>query len=96
MSLRPSLVTAAVAGVLAAVAWPWVWARFGGLATEGGVELIVATLLVIALPAHVFVVGLTRDTPVPARSLDTALLKRIGAWLAAAAGITALRALGGL
>lgn len=95
MTLRPSLWSAALAGVVAALAWPFVWSRFGGPAAEGGVELIVATLLVIALPAHIFVVGLSRAQPVPARSIDTALLKRIGAWLAAAAGVTAMRAAAG-
>ncbi len=73
-----------------------VWAKFGGPAAAGGFELIVATLLVIALPAHAFVVGFSRTAEVPARTLDTALLKRIGAWLAAAAGTTALRAALGL
>jgi hypothetical protein len=49
-------------------------------------------LLVVALPAHAFVVGFGRTQAPSARSLDTALLKRIGAWLAAAAGVTVIRA----
>jgi hypothetical protein len=48
-------------------------------------ELIVAFLLVVALPAHAFVMGFSRSPMPTARTLDTALLKRIGAWLAAAA-----------
>ena len=69
--------------------------------SPGGVALrpkaaIIATLLVVALPAHAFVVGFTRARTPSARTVDTALLKRIGAWLASAAGITALRALMGL
>lgn len=95
MNLRPTPLTAAAAGVVAALAWPFLWARFGGAATEGGFELIVATLLVIALPAHAFVVGFGRAQATSARTLDTALLKRIGAWLAAALAVTALRAVAG-
>jgi uncharacterized YccA/Bax inhibitor family protein len=96
VNIRPTPLTAALAGLIAAIAWPLVWARFGGPASEGGFELIVATLLVIALPAHAFVVGFSRPQEVQARALDTALLKRIGAWLAAAAGTTVLRTVAGL
>ncbi|MFT3665418.1 hypothetical protein [Piscinibacter sp.] len=95
MNIRPTPLSAAAAGAVAAFAWPFLWARFGGPAVEGGFELIVATLLVIALPAHAFVVGFGRSEQVSPRALDTALLKRIGAWLAAALAVTALRALAG-
>lgn len=78
--------------MVAALAWPFLWAKWGGPGAEGGFELVVATLVVIALPAHAFVVGLGQSQAGPARSLETALLKRIGAWLAAAAGVTVLRA----
>lgn len=97
MSIRPTLVTTALAGVLAAVAWPFLWVRFGAPAGSGDLELVLATLLVIALPAHALVVGFG-GTPEAAqaaseRRLDTALLKRVGAWLAAAGGEPALRSL---
>jgi hypothetical protein len=91
LTIRPTPLTAAAAGAFAAIVWPLLWARFGGAATEGGMELIVATLVVIAVPAHAFVVGFGRSAASPARGLDTALLRRIGAWLAAAAGVTVLR-----
>jgi len=90
------LLTAVIAGVVAALAWPFIWARWGGAATEGGFELIIATLLVVALPAHAFVVGFSSTRQPSPGTLDTALLKRIGAWLASAAGVTALRAIAGL
>lgn len=93
---RPTLLTAVLAGVVAALAWPFIWAQWGGSSAQGGVELIVATLLVIALPAHAFVVGFRGSQPSASGALDTALLKRIGAWLASAAGVTAIRALAGL
>lgn len=96
MNLRPNPWTAAFAGVVAALAWPLLWARWGGPAAAGGFELIVATLLVVALPAHLFVVGLGGPAADAARKLDTALLKRVGAWLAAAAGVTVIRAAAGL
>lgn len=92
MSITPTPLSAALAGALAALAWPFIWARWGGPGAEGGFELIVAMLLVVALPAHAFVVGFSRAPAAAARSLDTALLKRIGAWLAAGAGVTAIRA----
>lgn len=91
MPIRPTPLTAALAGLLAALAWPFLWTRWGGPGAEGGFELVAATLVVIALPAHAFVVGFGRAPQSTSRALDTALLKRIGAWLAAAAGATLLR-----
>jgi len=91
LNFSPTPLTAALAGVVAAVAWPFLWAKWGGPGATGGFELIAATLVVIALPAHAFVVGFGRSQESSARSLDTALFKRIGAWLAAAAGFTVLR-----
>ncbi|WP_245932821.1 hypothetical protein [Aquabacterium olei] len=88
--------TAALAGVIAALAWPFLWARFGGPTAAGGVELIVSTLLVIALPAHAFVVGFGRPAESSGRTLDTALLKRVGVWLLAAAATVVLRGALGL
>lgn len=85
MKLTPTPLTAALAGIFSAVVWPLMWARFGGADSTGSIELVVATLLVIALPAHAFVVGFGPQQSPGARTLDTALLKRIGAWLAAAA-----------
>ena len=85
MNLTPSPVTAALAGVFSALAWPLLWARFGAGDSPGTIELVLITLLVIALPAHAFVVGFGPGQS--ARTLDTALIKRIGAWLLAA-GIT--------
>ena len=85
-----------MAGAAAALAWPFVWTQFGGPTATGGFELIVATLLVIALPAHACVVGFGHAQAASGRTLDTALLKRVGAWLAAAAGTTALRVVSSL
>jgi hypothetical protein len=93
LKITPTPVTAALAGIAAAVAWPVLWSRFGGPGADGSVELIVGTLLVIALPAHAFVVGFGRLQESSARTLDTALLKRIGAWLVAAATTAVLGAI---
>jgi len=89
VKITPTPITAALAGIVAALAWPYLWSSFGG-PSSGGVELVIATLLVIALPAHAFVVGIGRNAAADARSVDTALLKRVGAWLAAAGVTTAL------
>lgn len=85
-----------MAGIVAALAWPHLWARFGSPETEGSVELIMATLLVIALPAHFLVVGVGLATPSSGSRLDTAMLKRIAAWLGGAAGTLVLRSLASL
>jgi hypothetical protein len=83
--IRPTPVTAALAGVFSAIAWPLLWTRYGDTAAAGGIELIIGTLLLVALPAHAFVVGFARTQPVDARKVDTALVKRVGSWLAASA-----------
>ncbi len=87
MKIVPTPLTAALAGVFSALVWPVLWARYGGPGAAGSVELVVSTLLVVALPAHALVVGFAPSQRSDARTLDTALLKRIGAWLAAA-GVT--------
>jgi hypothetical protein len=83
--IRPTPVTAALAGIFSALAWPVLWARYGDTAASGGIELILGTLLLVALPAHAFVVGFARSQPVDARKVDTALVRRVGSWLAASA-----------
>jgi hypothetical protein len=84
MNLRPTPYTAAAAGVLAALAWPWVWGRFGGPSSDGSVELMLAMMLLVALPAHACVVGFQSHAPSGSRKVDMDLLQRIGAWLGAA------------
>ena len=93
MKITPTPLTAALAGVFSAIAWPPMWSRFGSAATAGSLELMLVMLLVIALPAHAFVVGFGRvggggGGSAPG-AVDTALLKRIAAWLGAAV-VTAL------
>ena len=84
MKIVPTPVTAGLAGAFSAIVWPLLWSRFGSAAAAGSIELILATLLVIALPAHAFVVGFGGSAGSALRTMDTALLKRIGAWLVAA------------
>lgn len=92
LNITATPITAALAGAFSAAVWPLLWSRFGG---EGGdsAGLVIATLLAIALPAHLFVVGLGRAGQDASRTLDTALLRRIGAWLAAAAAVAAVQSL---
>jgi hypothetical protein len=89
LNLTPTPLTAALAGVFSALAWPLLWSRFGGEQSPGTFEVVIITLLVIALPAHAFVVGFGPRQATGAGKLDTAVLKRVGAWLAAA-GVTLL------
>src|SRR5690349_772245 len=76
--IRPTPVTAALAGVFSALAWPVLWTRYGATAASGGIEMILGTLLLVALPAHAFVVGFARSQPVDARKVDPALVRRVG------------------
>lgn len=89
MIIRPTPLTAALAGVFSAVMWHLIWARLGGSANAGSFDLIIGTILIIVLPAHLFVLGFGSDDVSAGRKLDSALLKRIAIWLAAAA-VTAL------
>lgn len=88
MKITPTPLTAAFAGFFSALTWPLLWKHFGQATSSGSVELIAGTLLLVALPAHALVLGFGHRTS-PTAGLDTAMLKRIGAWLAAAA-VTAL------
>lgn len=87
MNIVPTPVTAALAGVFSAIVWPLLWSKFGGSGASGSIELIVGTLLVIALPAHAFVVGFGRS--LGAKSVDMPMLQRAAMWLFAAI-VTAL------
>jgi hypothetical protein len=81
--IRPTPLTAALAGVFSALAWPLLWSKYGATAAAGGIELIIGTLLLVALPAHAFVMGFSRAQPAEAGKVDTALVRRVGSWLAA-------------
>lgn len=77
---------------MAALAWPFLWDRFGAEAASGaGIGLVVGSLLLIALPAHAFVIGFARPQRSDARSLDVPLLRRIAWWTLAAAATTLIR-----
>jgi hypothetical protein len=80
VKVTPTPITAAIAGLLAGLVMPVLWLRLGG----EGLALVAAFLLVVALPAHAFVVGFSHGEPAASRTLDIALLKRVGAWLSAA------------
>lgn len=92
MNITPTPVTAALAGVFSALVLPLLRTWFGG---DTGLSLpfLFALILTVAAPAHALVIGFRNgltESPSP-RTLDTALLKRIGAWIAAAAVVTLLR-----
>jgi hypothetical protein len=90
VNISPSPITAAATGAFSALALPLLRNWFGG---DAGLSIpfLIALVLTVALPAHAFVVGFQGGVAPGTRSLDTALLKRIGAWLGAAAVVTALR-----
>lgn len=86
MNLVPTTVTASLAGIFSGFTWPLIWPLFGGVAGVGSLWLMLGTVVLVALPAHAFVVGFRRNQAAGAGAVDTALLVRVGAWLACAAG----------
>ena len=90
MKITPTPLTAALAGLFSALALPFLWARFGGPGSVDSIGLVVAFLLAVALPAHALVLGFGRNPAPNTRTLDTALLKRVGAWLVAVAATVAV------
>ena len=60
-----------------------IWPLVTGTEASATLWLVLATIVLVALPAHAFVLGFQskRDTG-RARRLDVALLTRIGTWLA--------------
>jgi len=83
MSVTPTPVTAALAGIFSGLTWPAVWPFVTGTEASATLWLVLATIGLVAVPAHAFVLGFQRAEAAGARSLDAALLARIGAWLAA-------------
>jgi hypothetical protein len=79
VKITPTPVTAALAGAFSAFVMPALWTRLADETTW----LVLAFLLVVALPAHALVVGMGRRQT--GAAVDVPLLKRISAWLAAAA-----------
>lgn len=81
MNLAPTPFSAALAGAFAGAVMPILWSRMASDSTV----LVIAFLLVVALPAHAFVVGFRRPEAADPKGVDAALLKRVGAWLLCAA-----------
>lgn len=89
LKLAPTPLTAALAGAFSAVALP-LFGRWQAADTDGGTAFVVAFLLLVALPAHVGVLGLRRAEGQPARAVDKPLLLRVAVWLAVALGVSLL------
>ena len=85
VKITPTLATATLAGAVAGLVMPLLWSR---LATDSTM-LVLAFLLVVALPAHALVAGFGWQHKA-GTTLDTALLKRVGAWLLSAVIATAI------
>jgi hypothetical protein len=83
MSVTPTRVTAALAGIFSGLAWPMIWPLVTGTEASATLWLVLATIVLVALPAHAFVLGFQRSETPGSRGVDVALLARIGAWLAA-------------
>jgi hypothetical protein len=81
MKFKATPVSAFLAGNFSAITWPFLWPLFHDASPSASLWLVVGVLGLIAVPAHVFVLGLNRTPADRARGLDLPLLKRIGAWL---------------
>ena len=82
MSITPTPITAAVAGIFSGLTWPLVWPFVRGSDASATLWLVLATIALVALPAHAFVLGFQRRAPATAGAFDVALLTRIASWLA--------------
>ena len=93
MTITPTPVTAALAGLFSGTAWPLLWPLIGGPGGSDTINLIVATMLLVAVPAHAFVVGFGTRALGGDGGVDKALLLRTAVWLSAAAGAALVVAL---
>jgi hypothetical protein len=83
VSITPTPVTAALAGIFSGLSWPLIWPFVTGTDASATLWLVLATIVLVALPAHAFVLGFQRREATGARTVDVALLARIASWLAA-------------
>lgn len=81
MKITPTLFTALLAGAFAGIVMPTLWRWL----MADSMLLVAAFLVVVALPAHAFVVGFARRQAPTGGTIDTALLKRVAVWFLAAA-----------
>ena len=51
----------ALTGFFSALVLPFVWSRYGDSASSASTKLLAAFLLLVALPAHAFVMGFGRN-----------------------------------
>lgn len=86
-------VTAALAGIFSALTWPWLWSEYGQDSSGGSLELMLGTVLLVALPAHLFVMGLGYRAQPGTGPFDPALLRRVACWLIAGAATAGLASL---
>lgn len=81
MSITPTPITAALAGIVSGTAMSLFWVQLA----DDTMLMVVAFLLAVALPAHAFVVGFGPDRGATAGTVDAALFKRGVVWLLSAA-----------
>ena len=61
LKITPTPVTAELTGFFSALVLPFVWSRYADSASSASIELLAAFLLLVALPAHAFVMGFGRN-----------------------------------
>ncbi len=85
----PTPVTAALAGGFSAVALPLA-SQWLGTGADFSIGYLLVFIALVAVPAHVGVLGARRSEALPAGTVDRALLTRSAAWLVAAAAVSVL------
>lgn len=85
MTIAPTPVTAALAGVFSGLTWPWIWPFVQGTSASSTLWLVLGTIVLVAVPAHALVLGVQPGRAAAPGAVDSALLVRVAAWLACAA-----------
>lgn len=87
--MTPTPFTAALAGAFSAWALH-AFSRMAGSGSDVSVTYVLAFLLLVALPAHLGVLGLRRSQGSPSGGVDKPLLVRVAAWLVSAAIVSGI------
>lgn len=93
MNLPPTPVTAAAAGAFSAIAWFFMSPLLNDDQASSSLMLFIGMLLLVAAPAHLFVIGIGQGKTFHERTLEPSFQWRLGAWLASAlltSGLTTL------
>jgi hypothetical protein len=93
VNLPATPVTAVLAGVFSALTWSVLSPLLTDPRPSSTAWLVGGVLLLVAVPAHLFVIGVGEGKSFGERTLEPAFQKRLVCWLVAAAATTGLASL---